>query len=148
MPPLDPFESVEYSRHLMKKLIGAMILVAGVTLFELCVWKLTQVGSCQSGGPQEIANECPHSTWTWLPLTVPALIVALVGAALVDVVQWTINLGWIVTGVVAIVAVYSPGTHAGARGGGVVMGIVFVAMGLLLSFLSRSRKARAKPAPG
>lgn len=132
----------------MKKLIGAVLLLAGVALFELCLWKLTQVGSCQSGGPQEIRNECPHSTWTWLPLTVPAFIVALVGAALLDVVQWSINLGWIVTGIVAIVAVYSPGAHAGSKSGGVIMGIVFIGMGLLFSFLSRPRKPRAGPVPG
>ena len=132
----------------MKKLIGAVLLLAGLALFELCMWKLMQVGSCQSGGPQEIRNECPHSTWTWLPLTVPALIVVLIGAAILDVVQWTINLGWIVTGIVAIVAVYSPGAHAGTKGGGWAVCIVFIGLGLLFSFLSLRGTSRAGRAPG
>jgi hypothetical protein len=132
----------------MKKLIGAAFLLAGVALFELCVWKLTQVGSCQSGGVQEIRYPCPHSTWTWLPLTLPALIVALIGAAIVGAVQWIFNVGWIVSGIVAIVAVYSPGAHAGSKLGGVIMGSVWIGLGLFFSFLSRPRAPRAGPLPG
>ena len=133
----------------MKKVIGAVLLLAGVALFELCVWKLTQVGSCQSGGPQEIRYECPHSTWTWLGLIVPAAILALIGAGIVGAVQWIFNLGWILSGIVAIAAVYSPGAHAGSKQGGVIMGIVWIGLGLLFCLLSlRPGKRGAKPVPG
>jgi hypothetical protein len=128
----------------MKKLIGALLLLAGLALFELCVFHLVQVGSCQSGGPQAIANECPHSTWTWLPVTLPALILGLIGAGMLNIVSQVWTAGWILSGIVAIVAVYSPGDHTNSHTGGIVIAVVWIGLGLMFAFLTRSGgKAKA-----
>jgi len=139
----------------MKKAVGALLLLAGLALWELSVFHLVQHGTCASGGPYEIRNPCPHSTWTWLGLLVPAAVVGLIGAAILDVVSQAWAGAWLVSAVVSVVAVYTPGAREGAKTGGIIVGIVWGALGLLFAFLNMGdRKAkwkvpgRAAPPPG
>jgi hypothetical protein len=140
----------------MKNLIGAVLLLGGVALFELCVFHLVQQGTCASGGPYEIKNPCPHSTWKWLSLMLPALLSGLIGAIVLDVVGRVWGAGWILSGIVAIVAVYTPGAHAGAKTGGIIAGVVWIVLGVFFSLLGggfdRAGKSKlaqpAGPPPG
>jgi hypothetical protein len=136
----------------MKKAVGALLLLAGLALWELSVFHLVQHGTCASGGPYEIRNPCPHSTWTWLGLLVPAAVVGLIGAGILDVVSQAWAAAWLVSAVVSVVAVYTPGAREGAKTGGIIVGIVWGALGLLFAFLNvGDRKAKWKipgrPAP-
>jgi hypothetical protein len=154
---LDRARGVDYSRVAMgrggKLVIGAVLLLGGVALFELSVFHLVQVGTCASGGPYEIRNPCPHSTWAWLGLILPALISGLIGAAVLDVIGAAWVGGWILSGIVSIVAVYSHGAHAGSKTGGIIAAVVWIGLGLFFAlFFLGSGKAKPStptgPPPG
>jgi hypothetical protein len=46
------------------------VLVAGVAGFEIALYNLAQVGTCASGGPYVIGNECPAGTGWWVALLI------------------------------------------------------------------------------
>jgi hypothetical protein len=148
---LDRAGGMDYSRDVVGRggrlVIGAVLLLAGVGLFELSVFHLVQVGTCASGGPYEIRNPCPHSTWTWLGLIPPALVSGLIGAALLNVIGAVWVGGWILSGIVSIIAVYSHGAHAGSKTGGIIAAVVWIALGVFFALFSlgSGKAAPAKP---
>ena len=79
----------------------------------------------------------------------PALLGGLIGAIVLDAVGRVWAAGWILSGIVAIVAVYTPGAHAGARTGGIIAGVVWIALGLFFSLIGRGfdrAAGKSKPA--
>ncbi len=58
-----------------------VLFTAGVAGFEAAMYALADVGTCASGGPYVIENECPGGTGWWIALMLGSLMVALVGGA-------------------------------------------------------------------
>ena len=67
---------------------------------------------------------------------VPALVGGLIGAIWLNAVGRVWAAGWILSGIVAIVAVYSPGAHAGAKTGGIIAAVVWIVLGLFFSLIA------------
>jgi hypothetical protein len=61
--------------------LGIAIMLAALGLFVWAVVDLVQIGTCASGGPYEIAQECPEGTGTKIGLVFAAVILFLVGIA-------------------------------------------------------------------
>ncbi len=131
-----------------KVTIWATVALAGFVLVELGAYHLVQIGSCASGGSNEIRVPCPHSTWLWLGVVALGIVVGFLGLALLAtefsdaassrLLSLVWSGGWVVTGIVSLVAVYMPGTHAGAKTGGVIVCIVFVCLGVFFFLLGRT----------
>jgi hypothetical protein len=123
------------------------VALAGVAFVELGAYHLVQVGSCSSGGTYEIRVPCPHSTWLWLGSVALGIVVGFLGLALLAtefsdaassrLLSLVWSGAWVVTGIVSLVAVYTPGAHAGAKTGGVIVCIVFVCLGVFFFLLGR-----------
>jgi hypothetical protein len=41
---------------------GLGLMLGAVAATAFAIWKLTRIGSCASGGPYEVARECPAGT--------------------------------------------------------------------------------------
>jgi hypothetical protein len=136
-------------------IVWSAVFLAGVALLELGVYRLVQIGSCSSGGTYQIRVQCPHSIWLWIGLVALGAVVGFLGLALLStefsdaasgrLTSFAWSGGWIVTGIVSLVAVYMPGTHAGAKTGGIIICVVFVALGVFFLLLGR-RKSGATEA--
>jgi hypothetical protein len=59
--------------------LGIALMLAALGLLAWAVVDLVQIGTCASGGPYEIAQECPEGTGTKIGLIFVAVILFLVG---------------------------------------------------------------------
>ena len=66
-------------KYFLRTVFGLGLLLAGATYLAYDVYQLLQIGTCASGGPYQVARECPEGTAA-LGYTIPiAVIVMLVG---------------------------------------------------------------------
>jgi hypothetical protein len=163
-------------RYILRTLIGLSVMVASITLISYAVFQLLQIGTCASGGPYEVARECPPGTERIMFAIFPAVLVMLGAAALYasrgtppgsdDKASGASALLWIWSGLFLGIAfacfwgVWGPNANPGPGGdlGGLIVGFLFVPMGLAplvfaLLGLRDGRKARtpatgAEPAQG
>ena len=64
----------------MSRAVWAGLLVAGVIGFQAGIYSLSTIGTCASGGPYVIENECPGGTGAWVALLiVSSLVIAVAG---------------------------------------------------------------------
>lgn len=136
-------------RYLLRTLIGLTLIVAALVALGYAIYQLLQIGTCASGGPYVSARECPSGTER-LGLLIPAAIVALLAGAIVyagrgkapgsdrpPANEWLAV--WVWTGIFWSIAagcflgVWGPDAHPGPGGkeGGLIVGFLFVPMGLL-----------------
>jgi hypothetical protein len=105
----------------VKRLIGVIcFVIALVTLvaFEYCLYDLTQIGSCASGGPYAIAKPCP----TGMTAIVVALVVSMVAGVTAGIVS---------------------GAILGARAGAFLWAVLFVPLGLGFAFVAHANPGDA-----
>jgi hypothetical protein len=65
--------------YLARTLTGLALMLGGVAVMAFSIWKLTRIGTCASGGPYEIARECPQGTEFYGIAIFPAVIAFLAG---------------------------------------------------------------------
>ena len=63
-------------RYFVCTLIGLALMVASCVAIAYSVYQLLQIGTCASGGPYQVARECPDGTER-LGLAMPVAIVTL-----------------------------------------------------------------------
>ncbi|MDQ2675289.1 MAG: SHOCT domain-containing protein [Actinomycetota bacterium] len=157
-------------KYVLRTVIGLGLEVAGIVAVSYAIYKLLGVGTCASGGPYEIARECPEGT-EWLGLAIPASVfVMLFGGGLYAArgaapgserkggAGFALLLGW--SGLFLGIAfacfwgVWGPDANPGPGGkeGGLIVGFLFVPMGLIpvwaaLSGYRDKRRGSERPNP-
>lgn len=136
-------------RYFLKTVIGLALLVAGIVAVSYSVYQLLQIGTCASGGPHVSARECPPGTER-IGLAIPVAVIAmLAGAGLYATAgpppgsdrggQGVFAIALIWSGLFLGIAfacfwgVWGPDANPGPGGktGGLIVGFLFVPMGLL-----------------
>jgi hypothetical protein len=134
-------------RYLVRGFLGFGLIAFSWVVLGYAIYQLLQIGTCASGGPYEIARECPNGIERVI-LMIPAGIVAtLVGAwiysgrgappgsdreprtGLLAVWVWTGIFWSIAAG--CFLGVWGPEANPGPGGklGGLIVGFLFVPMG-------------------
>ncbi len=150
-------------KYFLKTVIGLGLLVASLVAISYGVYQLLQIGTCASGGPYEIARECPSGTER-LGLVIPgALIVTLIGGVIYGTrgvapgatssadggyafAFWWAGL-FLGIAFACFWGVWGPDANPGPGGtlGGLIVGFTFVPLGVLgaIPMLSAAKAARA-----
>ena len=63
-------------RYVLRTGIGFTLVVASLVTISLLIYELLQIGTCASGGPYVVAQECPDGT-TAMGAVLPISIFAL-----------------------------------------------------------------------
>ena len=150
-------------RYFLKTTIGLALLIGAIVAISYAVYQLLQIGTCASGGPYVTARECPTGT-EWLGLTIPiGVFVMLAGAVLYGTRGaapgasrpgdggYAIALIWggLFLGIAfaCFWGVWGPDANPGPGGktGGLIVGFLFVPMGILgvIPMLAAGKTARA-----
>lgn len=66
-------------RYLLRTVIGLTLLIGGAAYLAYDIYQLLQIGTCASGGPYQVARECPDGTARLGFLIPVAVVVMLVG---------------------------------------------------------------------
>lgn len=66
-------------KYFLRTTIGLTLLLGGATYLAYDIYQLLQIGTCASGGPYEVARECPDGTARLGYLIPVAVIVMLIG---------------------------------------------------------------------
>jgi hypothetical protein len=150
-------------KYFLKTVFGLGLLLASIVAISYAVYQLLQIGTCASGGPYVTARECPAGTER-IGLAIPvAVFVMLFGAVLYATRGappgsdrkgdggYALALIW--SGLFLGIAfacfwgVWGPDANPGPGGkeGGLIVGFLFVPIGLLgvLPMLSAAKAARA-----
>jgi hypothetical protein len=112
-------------------LLGMLIVGASLVLTTWAMYRLMRTGTCASGGPYVIAQPCPEGTG-WLVLALMGgIVLALVGCAVAR--SATLGILWFglfftLSGAVAILSEVGPAAPPTEGAGGLIMGIVFIAV--------------------
>lgn len=139
----------------MSRPAWGVLFAAGVAGFEAAMYGLADVGTCASGGPYVIENECPGGTGWWIALMLASVCVIVVGGAALGVVGGEERRWWrrrgghvplfifvlgtiefaafaLLTAAVIAVAVFAPWSdaEAGAREGSVLFAAGLLALGV------------------
>lgn len=159
-------------RYFLRTLIGFTLIAGSLVTAGYAIYEMLQVGTCASGGPYEIARECPDGA-TAMGLLIPGAVFALlIGAGiyasrgrapgsdrdpnhgLVIAFVWT-GLFWAI-GIACFLGVWGPDANPGPGGkeGGLIVGFLFIPMGALgllaippsAAYKRKLRKAAAKRA--
>jgi hypothetical protein len=156
-------------RYLVRTFLGIALIVFGATACAYAVAELLQIGTCASGGPYEVARECPSGIERLALAFFPAVLLMLVGAWVYsgrgkapgsDREPW--GSGLLILWVALFLgiafacfwAVWGPDANPGPGGklGGLIVGFLFVPMGLgglvPMFFAWRDRDTAAGPAMG
>jgi hypothetical protein len=65
----------------VKRVAWGALFAAGVIGFELALFRLNDIGTCASGGPYVIGDECPSGTNAWVAALIGSIL-AMLGAGL------------------------------------------------------------------
>ena len=131
----------------------------GIALIGVALNHLIRAGTCASGGPYEIAHECPSGTGAWRFAIPPALLVVLASPWISGRPEVFGRLVWVggfvALGINAIVLRLSGGLgpDAGSRFGAVVLAVTFLALGLVPAIFVAAQRllrrgGRPRPADG
>lgn len=153
-------------KYVFRTVVGLGLELGSIVAISYGIYQLLQVGTCATGGPYVVARECPEGT-DLLGLALPAgVIVMLVGAVIYGnrgaapgsgkegsgaggavLLLWTgLFLG---CGFASFWGVWGPDANPGPGGelGGLIVGFLFVPMGLLpvlILLVSYRREIRGK----
>jgi hypothetical protein len=157
-------------KYVFRTVVGLGLEVAGIVAISLAVYKLLGVGTCASGGPYAIARECPEGT-EWLGLAIPASVFVMLGGGALYAMRGAppgsdkkgsagvaMLVGWcgLFLGIAfaCFWGVWGPDANPGPGGkeGGLIVGFLFVPMGLIPLFgallaMRRERKYGITPDP-
>jgi hypothetical protein len=134
-------------RYVLRTPIGFGLIACGWIVLGYAIYQLLQIGTCASGGPYEVARECPDGT-ARVGLMIPAGIVALLVGAWIYAGRGSapgstrpprneLIVLWVWTGIFWSIAagcflgVWGPDANPGPGGelGGLIVGFLFVPMG-------------------
>ena len=130
----------------LRTLIGLALIAVSTIAICWAIYNLVRIGTCASGGPYVIANQCPPGTGTKVFALVGGIFGLLIGAAVSPLrgsagVAW--GLGFTMIGVGALVAAIGPAHPPGGDAltifgwvfGGfmILLGVLGLVGGLLLS---------------
>lgn len=121
--------------------LGTLLVAASVTIAFLCMREIMAVGgSCASGGPYQVAQECPSNMWLMFVAVAAGLLGGrltavgrLPGGASLTLLAWCalfLSMAWNFFEF----GVSPPAPATGTQWGWIVCGIVFVVMGGLPLF--------------
>ena len=158
-------------KYFVRTVVGLGLLVGALVAISYSVHQLLQIGTCASGGPYEIARECPGGT-EWLGLAIPIGVFVMLGAVFLYgsrgappgsdkrgdagigmLILWSgLFLG---IGFACFWGVWGPDANPGPGGklGGLIVGFLFVPMGAfplfaVLGAKRRGEKSRVVPGFG
>ncbi|MET7403298.1 SHOCT domain-containing protein [Dactylosporangium sp. NPDC005572] len=139
--------------------IGSLVLgLGGAVMMAVGLFYLLNTGSCASGGPYVTARQCPAGTGSLVFLLIGGTVVWLSGLVLSEEglakagtgqAVWT--LGFTGIGVTILAkALLQDSMPADSRLGALIMGAVFIPMGLVVGIggLLQLRRDRARQGPG
>jgi len=150
-------------KYFLRTLIGLGLLCGSITAISYGVFQMLQIGTCASGGPYEIARECPEGTEA-VALAIPIGIFVMLGGAglyairgappgsekrgdpaLSMLILWSgLFLG---IGFACFWGVWGPNANPGPGGelGGLIVGFLFIPMGAIPLFaLLGAKKGKEK----
>jgi hypothetical protein len=134
-------------RYLLRTTLGFALIACCWVVLGYAVYQLLQIGTCASGGPYEVARQCPDGT-ARVGLMIPAGVIGLLIGAWIYSGRGTapgsirgprngLLVVWVWTGIFWSIAaacflgVWGPEANPGPGGklGGLIVGFLFVAMG-------------------
>jgi hypothetical protein len=134
-------------RYVVRTFVGIGLIILCATACSYAVAELLQVGTCASGGPYVSARQCPEGIERLIIVFFPAILLMLAGAWIYsgrgralgsDREPW--GSGLLILWVALFLgiafacfwAVWGPDAHPGpgAKTGGLIVGFLFVPMGL------------------
>jgi hypothetical protein len=134
-------------RYVIRTLLGFGLLAFSWVVLGYAIYQLLQIGTCASGGPYEVARECPDGT-ARVGLMIPAGIIVLLVGAWIYSGRGTapgssrpprneLLVVWVWTGIFwslaagCFLGVWGPDANPGPGGelGGLIVGFLFVPMG-------------------
>lgn len=151
-------------RYLLRTVIGLGLMVAAITAISYAVFQLLQIGTCASGGLYVSARQCPPGIERIMLAIFPAVLLMLLGGFLYGTRgpapgsarpprASALLIGW--SGLFLGIAfacfwgVWGPDANPGPGGdtGGLIVGFIFVPMGLggLVALVASMRDARPSP---
>jgi hypothetical protein len=148
-------------KYFLRTVVGLTLLLGGATYLAYDIYQLLQIGTCASGGPYQVARECPDGTAA-LGFSIPvAVIVMIVGTGFYGtrglppgsegggyrvnaiILLWcSIFLG---IAFASLWGVWGPDANPGPGGkeGGLIVGSLFVLMGgAALPFLASREESK------
>jgi hypothetical protein len=136
-------------KYVLRTVIGLGLMVAGLIAISIGIYELLGIGTCATGGPYVLARECPEGTEA-LGLVIPASIFVILGAGALYAVRGappgsekrgdpalSLVIGWtglfLGIGIACFWGVWGPDANPGpgATEGGLIVGFLFVPMGLI-----------------
>ena len=134
-------------RYALRTFFGFTLIVTAWVVLGYAIYQLLQVGTCASGGPYEIARQCPGGVERLILAIFGGIIAILVGAGiyatrgkapgsdnpprneLLVVWVWT-GIFWSL-GIGSLLGVWGPEANPGPGGkeGGLIVGFLFLPMG-------------------
>jgi hypothetical protein len=142
-------------------LLGLVVCGASIVAFDWGLYHLVRTGTCASGGPYVSARPCPPGTGGHILAVVFSVFTGLIGIGIFaarragDRRPSPVSLGLIMWSLLfctiagaALLAAFGPASSddAGARTTAIVLGAIFIPMGLAplpLGFIGRSKRVRA-----
>lgn len=130
-------------KYWLRSLLGMAICFACILGMTWALYHLVRTGTCASGGPYVSARPCPEGTGTKILVLMGCITGGLIGLGVyatrggrgrgtvsLGIVMWALL--FVSLAVATIVAAYGPASNddPGARTAAVVLGIVFIPMGL------------------
>ena len=146
-------------RYWTRTLIGLAICGAAIVAIDWALYELVRTGTCASGGPYVSARPCPPGTGLRIVALVGGIFGGLIGMGIyatrgeglrpspvgLGAIMWALLFCTLAAS--AIVAAFGPANNddAGARTAAIVLGVVFVPMGVapVLFGVGGRRKAEA-----
>jgi hypothetical protein len=131
-------------RYWSRSLLGMAICFVCVLGMTWALYHLVRTGTCASGGPYVSARPCPEGTGTKILALMGCIFGGLIGLGVyatrggrgegtlgLGIVMWALL--FVSLAVATIVAAYGPANNddPGARTAAIVLGIVFIPMGLI-----------------
>ena len=136
-------------RYVIRTLVGFTLIAFCITGLAYSLYQLLQIGTCASGGPYVSARQCPPGTER-LGFGIPIVIMGLIAGCAIYATRGpapgserpanhSLTLIWVWTGIfwgiaaACFLGVWGPDANPGpgAKTGGLIVGFLFVPMGLL-----------------
>ena len=157
-------------KYVFRTVVGLGLLLGAIVAMSITIYNLLGIGTCASGGPYAIARECPEGT-EWLGLLIPGSVFVMLGGGTLYALRGAppgsekrgdpgvaLLIGWcgLFLGIAfaCFWGVWGPDANPGpgATEGGLIVGFLFVPMGLIplglaLAAMRRERKLGITPDP-
>jgi hypothetical protein len=116
---------------------GLIVLGLGLAGIFYAVVRVMHTGNCASGGPYEIAHQCPGDFGMVVGVLVASAFIALVGAGIAAIgVVFPMGISFIVIGTAVLIGgLTAPEAIRGSTVTGLALGIPFIVIGLALAVL-------------